>query len=859
MNVTSLSKSHEIPSPSGFTRGGRLRKTSKGLISFAPFLAGASVLALGAVLATSSPVGAGSCTETGTTGVWTCSGPAGDFASGHDGGITIRGRANQNIDVTGDATFSLDTTYNQDFGIKIQTVTTTGTIDVNLLNDNNIASYENAIDINQDGTGAVTIHTNGTIYSEALSGIDIHQSGNGNITVTTDGTVEGNSGIYIITTMGTTGEINVTTNAAVTGEAEGILLDVSGNNAVTVVASGTVTSAIEEAIWVEHRGMGDVNITTGGTVTANAAAKDAIYANHTGTGNITLTVNGSVVGGSSANAIDLSTASGDATIILGADASFTRGIDVSGVMGTASLEIGGTGDRSFDIGNIPAITGDRNFNKNGGHTLTVTGTHASGAAFEQTNINEGKLIWEGTDFRTTSLAIADGATLEITGSGSFTNTSVTLSGRLELTGNSSNITVGSLAGNGGIDIDVDFSGGDAELANARLTATSATGSTTVNIRSVGGFPEIPEDEENRTVSIGNLIRITGTANADAFVMGRPLNGGFRFVGLLHDDSSGENVWTVVAEARSAGNIEDLLTDITLIEAALYESFPSALAQLASLESYRQRLQGRRHGNNDNVWAKISGFSAEFEPIAATLATYEIEDVAATFGIDVPLRTDHPYVPDNITVGASAAFGEATTDVTVGNSTGEIATTTFKASASANWEYNDIYVDGQLQYAIFGNKVKSDTKLASEAATAYSAGLEVGYGLDIGGFRVIPSAQLTWTSIDFDDFKDSATTEVVLDDGTVLAGRAGIGVEKAVPSADILLRSHADLLMPLDEKVNTKVNGTELASEREDPVFDVGVGATYAWDETYMLTADISTQQGSEVKGYDANIGLKYKF
>ena len=875
-------------------RGGRIRKTSKGLISFAPFLAGASALALGALLATSSPVRAGHCTETGTTGMWICSGAVGTYASGYDAGRTIAGRLNQNISVTGDATFALDTSYSQDFGINVDSVATTGTINVDFSNSNDITSYYDAIFIDQDGTGAVTVTANGDIESSDYEGIQINQSGNGNVTVTTDGTVTGGLyGIYITTTTGTTGGVNLTTNGAVTGSAEGIKLDIDGNNAVTVTTTGTVESSnSEDAIEVDHSGAGDVNITTSGnvtaetdakdairvhhsgtgnvnittsaTVTAKDASNDAINVNHTGTGNISLTVDGSVVGGSSANAINLSTASGSATIIFGTGASFTRGIDVSGVSGTASLEIGGTGDRSFDIGNIPAITGERNFNKNGNHALIVTGTHASGATFEQTSINEGKLVWGGTDFRTTNLTIGNGATLEITGGSSFTNTSATLSGRLELTGNNSNITVDSLTGNGSIDIDVDFSAGDTELTNARLTATSVTGRIPVNIRSVGGFPEIPENEEDgeedRTVSIGNIIRVTGTANADAFVMGRALNGGFRFVELVHDDSSGQNVWMVVAEARNTGSIEDLLADVRLIEVALYESLPAALTQLASLESYPQRLQGRQHGGNGGVWAKVSGGSTEFEPTSTSLATHEIGNVAAEFGIDVPLLTDYPYIPYNLTVGASAVFGDASTDVAAGNSTGEIATRTFKTSILATWELEDAYVDGQLQYATFGNEIKAKGKLADENATAYSAGLEVGYGFDIEDFRVTPSAQLTWTSVDFDNFTDLANTRVALDDDTVLTGRAGVGIEGAVPSLpEILLRGRADLLMPLDGKVATRINETKLTSEQEDLVFDVGMGATYAWNETYALSADISTQQGGEVGGYAGNIGFKYKF
>ena len=777
--------------------------------------------------------------------MWTCTGAA---QPGMDSTQSIT-ENNQNLHITGDATFGLNVSGGEAFDIN--NGANGGTIEVYLSNNNDITSDFNAILIRSQSTDAITVTTNGnlTATGRLYSAIDV--SNGGVITITTDGTLRGGengNGIRAsaASSADIASDINVTTNGSVTGGAEGMFITQGTSGAVNVMTTGTVTSNNEDAIWVEHHSMGNIDITTSNTVTTNAADKDAIHVNHTGTGNITLTVDGSVVGGSSANAIDLSTASGDATIILGTGASFTRGIDVSGVMGTASLEIGGTGNRSFDIGNIPAITGGLNFNKNGNHTLTVTGTHASGAAFEQTNINEGRLIWNSRNpLRSTSITLAHGASLEVMRVTSWSS-NLTLSGRLAITGAGSGLELGTLTGSGGqIDIDVDFSEGDANLDSPKLLLSSVDGdSIAVNIRSLGEFPEISEDDEDGLITLGNLIQVTNTASPNTFVAGRSLSRGFRFE-LVHDDTNA-NVWSIVARA---GGVEE----------ALYESLPATLTQLASLQSYQQRLQGRQHGNNGRVWAKVSGASTEFEPASTSLATHEIGNVATEFGIDVPLLTDYPYIPYNLTVGASASFGEATTDVTAGESTGEIATRNFKAAILANWEYEDVYVDGQLQYAILGNEIKADTKLADEEATAYSAGLEVGYGIDVRGFRVTPSAQLAWTSVDFDNFTDLAGTEVLSDDSSIFTGRAGVGVEGSIPFANILLRGNADVLMPLDGKVNTKVDGTELVSEREDPVFDVGVGATYAWDETYMLTADISTQQGSEVKGYDANIGIKYKF
>ena len=859
--------------PSELIRGGRLRKTSKGLVSFAPFLAGVSVFALGAMLASTSPVEAGICTDPGVIGRWVCS--AGPDSGGRDLTQTIEGRANQSVSVYGTRginnvpSFGLNSSNTTNYGIRVTSEATTTTITVNLSQSNNITSHNDAVRIDSNGTGAVVLTTNGTIRSNNNEGIDISQSGNGDVTVTTDGTVTGHvSGIQISTAAATTGEVNLTTNAAVTGGTEGIKLDIDGNNAVTVMATGTVTSSTsEEAIEVEHSGTGDVDITIADTVTATAAAKDAVRVNHSGTGNITLTVNGSVVGGSSANAINLSTtsASSNATIVLGTGASFTGGIDVSSVMGAASIEIGGTGDRSFDIGDTPAITGDHNFDKDGDHTLTVTGTHASGTGFAQTNINEGKLVWEGSIFRTGGLAIADGATLEITDDSSFSDASVTLSGRLELTGNGTNFAIGSLAGDGEIDIDVDFSGGDAELTNARLRTTSVTGTIPVNIRSMNEF-QVSDNDEDGFITLQHFIAVVDSANSNAFVAGDVLDGGSFDFNLVYN--SAENRWDLVACPVGAGcqaasgSFDALLNSVTLLDVALYESLPAALSQLADLESRQQRLRGRQHAGNTAMWGKVGGASEEFEPNSAAGATYEAENIVAEFGVDVPIRSGN----SSFNLGASVAFGDAGTDVSVPVGTGEIASESIISTINAGWEHRGVYADGQLRYSSFDNSIEKDAKIADVDVKAYTAGVEVGYAMELdkliripvfSNTVLIPSAQLSWTSVDFDDFTDTVGTNVALGDGDVLLARTGVAFEDSWEGIDF--RGHADVLVPLDGEVATKLNGTEITSKREDPAFDVGVGATYSWGGAYALSADVSTQQGGEVAGYAASLGFVYSF
>ncbi|MCY4048608.1 MAG: autotransporter outer membrane beta-barrel domain-containing protein [Hyphomicrobiales bacterium] len=942
------------PSSPEFLRGGRIRKTSKGPISFAPFLAGASVLALGALLATTSPAEAGTCQDTGE--VRECSGEASPtdkpvvqsvganesatFTDAPGFGLSVSGNASNvgnrgfylrtnmsstflTIDLDGDISAE-ENAFDIGHGSRTDDVmiTTDGTItssnekgifvdtaqeatgDVIITANGDISAGGQAVHVQQDGAGAVNVTTGNVSAGVGTGAIQIDQNGAGAVNVTANGVIGAmnvTAAIHVETVTATTGDVEVElngnvgdigpngagiivnnlgsgavavrANANVETRASGIYVVQGGTNSVTVTSTGdtldvegrgiSVITAAEtmgdvliqsssnitttsggraEGILVNQRGAGAVAITTDGTVNSGGEAgirvrtadgvttgdvgitvNDdvtggiGIDVDNQGSGNVTIYVNAEVAARDNGTAIDLN-GRGTQTIVLGTGASIAGVIDVDGIedgAGTVNIEARGNID-DFNFGNVGGKVGN--------------------------------------------FTISEGAVVGVTGAQSW-NGAVTLSGRLVITGNhpiretGSTFSVASIEGGGVIDIDVDFSGGDASLGEPRISAQSATGSTTVNVRARGGFPAIPETDEDEAITIGNFIQITDNGAApDTFVAGRALGGGFNFE-LTHDNAgNGPSIWTLVATGIS-------------VEGALYETLPAALTQLARLESYRQRLQGRQHGGSGGAWAKVSNTSGEFEPTATSLATHEIENAVVEFGIDVPFRISSSGSPDNFTVGASVGFGDATTDVTIENGTGEIATSTVKGAISANWEYGSAYVDGQLQYATFGNEFKSDANLVDKNATAYSAGLEVGYDMNIAGVRVIPAAQLAWTSVDVGTFTDSAGTQVVLDDGVVLTGRAGIGAEYGwdgvlfglAPFADILLRGRADVLMPLDGKVGTKISGTEMTSEREDPVFDFGIGATYAWGDAYAFSADVSARQGGEVEGYAGSVGFEYKF
>ena len=92
---------------------------------------------------------------------------------------------------------------------------------------------------------------------------------------------------------------------------------------------------------------------------------------------------------------------------------------------------------------------------------------------------------------------------------------------------------------------------------------------------------------------------------------------------------------------------------------------------------------------------------------------------------------------------------------------------------------------------------------------------------------------------------------------MLLGRAGAVAETEWQGMDA--HGRVSVLVHLDGEVVTNVAGVKMASEQKNPVFDIGLGGSYSWNDGFTFSAGISTQQGSEVQGYTAHIGIRYAF
>ena len=307
-----------------------------------------------------------------------------------------------------------------------------------------------------------------------------------------------------------------------------------------------------------------------------------------------------------------------------------------------------------------------------------------------------------------------------------------------------------------------------------------------------------------------------------------------------------------------------------------ESYAATLAQLSSLPSMQQRLEGRvwQDEKGVGVWGRVEGSVASFEPTSTAKSEYDIQDTRIRFGADYPFEE-----VKGLTLGGNVWFGLANTDIAPGD--GEIETTGYSVAATATMEQGNFYADGQFQYALFSSDLtSSQLSVSGSDATAFSVSGEAGYRYPLSGVNVTPQAQVIWTTADFDDIRNTHAADPLtasLEDGAALTGRVGVFVDKelkALGSESEYGDSEAgkgsvyaglNLLVPLDGETAVRVrrgsstHTDNLTSELESIAGDLSVGGSYTWGKGRGVFGEAAVSLGSEIMEYRANVGLRFGF
>ena len=373
-------------------RGGRLRKTSRGVFAFAPALAAtASALALGALLsfAPTNNALAGMCTQMpANSGTFMCSGPAGTdtgqvlianngnsltVTSSDDFGFTTSSATSaismspSQSAVNLDATLTGTITNNHASGVGVNVNhqgSGTGTIRVHAISAGGIALNI----VTTASTDSLDVTTGGSIMSSAARGIYANHRGSAALTITANGSVSGggtNGDAIAAMTASTVTGMTINAAGAITAARDGIDADHDGSGTLDITAAA-ITATRDGIRAVSTTAASTMSITANGAVMAGAEGIDVV---HDGTGALTI----------DANAAITSTGEEGIAVLTGSDTAGGINIDASGLVTSAAGKHGiyanHQGSGAVEITAAALMAGNAGINARNttaGSTMTVT-------------------------------------------------------------------------------------------------------------------------------------------------------------------------------------------------------------------------------------------------------------------------------------------------------------------------------------------------------------------------------------------------------------------------------------------------------------------------------------------------------
>lgn len=322
---------------------GRFAKFLHSFVSCSAILVrgAALVLTAAAPLALSTNSALAVCTETAVgSGIFACTGA--DVAT-----LTPTSAVGGDLVVTTTAPFSVITGAGDAFVLS----NAGGDVGISFTDSNAstvITGFSRGIDANNNGTGALSIETSGSVTGLNFGGIDA-------------------------TNAASATNLSITVNAGsvITGNSKGIDADNNGTGALSIVTSGSVTGLINDGIEATNAASAtnlSITVNAGSVVTGNL---DGIDADNNGTGTSMITINGTVSGATSEGIdFDDSTASGAVTIIVG-----ETGVVTSGTNDAIATNSDGVGDQTVNInGRLVGDNDGLDLDKDGtGNIIVVAG------------------------------------------------------------------------------------------------------------------------------------------------------------------------------------------------------------------------------------------------------------------------------------------------------------------------------------------------------------------------------------------------------------------------------------------------------------------------------------------------------
>ncbi|RUW75144.1 autotransporter outer membrane beta-barrel domain-containing protein [Mesorhizobium sp. M4B.F.Ca.ET.049.02.1.2] len=832
-----------------------------------------------------------------------------------DGAIGATGQY-RNFDIlqkTGTGTWALtvDNTAIQDWTISQGTLQignggTTGSILGNVTNNGTLAfdrsdAYTYAGTISGSG-GVSQIGTGTTVLSGANSYSGGTTMSNGVLSVAADtnlgdaaGGLTFNGGVLQVTGQSYTG-----TNRAITWGPLGGGFDIvdAGNHfavSQAIIGGGPLSKlGAGTLILTGDNNYGGTTISAGTLQLGNGGTTGSITGNVTNNGILTfdrsndmnhagaISGSGAVIqqGAGSTTLTGANTYSGGTTISAGTLIGQASSFGTGNILDDAALVF----DQSTNASFAAAIDGTGTLTKRGLGNLNLTGTNTLSGA---TTIEAGTLSVNGS-LADSAVTILSGGTLG--GNGTVGNTTLQADGVIAPGNSIGQLTIqGNFVGAGGtVEIEAILDG-DASSTDKLIITGDTSGTANVKVIGLGGAGA-QTVEGIKIIDVGGVSAGTFNLQGDYVFQGDQAVVAGAYAYRLYQNgisTPADGDWYLRSALINPVDPGGPTSPLYSPAVPVYEAYAGVLQSFTQLGTLQQRIgnrswtvadQSATGGANQGgspIWGRMEASHSEFEPGTSTTGTdYDADLWRLQAGLDVLLSET---ASGTLIGGVTVHYSTVRSNVSSAFGVGSIDTTGYGFGGTLTWYgKNGLYIDTQAELSWFDSDLSSatlGTKLADgNNGFGYGLGIETGRKVALhGNWSLTPQAQLSYASVDFDNFTDPYGALVSNDGSDSLVGRLGLSADYESEwkgQTGQSSRSHvygiANLYYDFLDGSDVDVSGTRLVSQTRPLWGGLGLGGSLSWaDDRYSvhgeLLARTSLEDFGDSDAFGGTVGFKMRW
>jgi len=716
-----------------------------------------------------------------------------------------------------------------------------------------VGGTDNAANIQNDGSGTITVNISGASSSTAgngirvrdtaaggsisvtagsvtaltagQNGIDIQtQSATANATIVANGNVQaGNAGLVAaIFPAGATGNINVTANGT-NNSRFGIDAENFGTGSTTVTTVGATNATTGNGIFA---------LTNGGAVTVNAGAV-------TSTGNTAIIAQQTNAAGAGAVNVTAGNVSGTTGIFLNNVGTGTSTINVNGsITGTAGPSINADGHAVVvNIAGSGTVNGFINLTDN-------ADTVNNNGVFRATGTSDFGL---GADlFNNANTIFALGGATSFIGLETLSN-----SGTISLSDGTANDTLtvsGNYVGTGGTLVLDTVLGNDASLTDRFVVAGNTSGSTGIVVNNAGGLGA-------QTTGDGIMVvDVAGVSAANAFSLNNTVVAGAFNYTLFQNGivNPADGDWYLRSTARGIVSPAMVIPDM------------GNKASLSLLGSLQERLGQRgTEMDEDGAWVRVTG-SAGSQTHESSIGNFTGRNDIFSIQAGADIHTTE----NGTRFGAFAAKTQSIThmfDLSIDPDleAGRAKVDGYAVGGYATHYGDSYYWDAVLQYAWLNAEARGGSDRFETDSKNWLASFEYGRSFKFGDNNAIePQAQIIVGKGSTDDASDGFTT-YNYNDENVLVGRLGVrwthAKDQGTVKGSFVPYAKFNVLHNFGDDSSLTISPITITTERNDTWAEVGFGFSLLTQNNWSVFMQYDYERGmgdSDLENHTGTIGLR---